>query len=159
MNFDEAFDRLLGHEGAYADDPRDPGGETMWGITRRVALANGYTGPMREMTQAQAKAIYLAQYWNAAHIDSLPDELRFHVFDAAVNSGVRQSVRWVQRAVGAVDDGVVGPETLGALARMSGAVTAARFTGHRLQFMTSLKTWPAFGRGWANRIANNLMGV
>ena len=59
MNFDEAFDRLLGHEGGYVNDPRDPGGETMWGITKRVALVNGYTGPMREMTQAQAKAIYL----------------------------------------------------------------------------------------------------
>jgi len=159
MNFDEAFVRLLGNEGAYANDPRDPGGETMWGITKRVALANGYAGPMREMTQAQAKAIYLPLYWNAAHIDSLPYELRFHVFDAAVNSGVGQSVRWVQRAVGAVDDGVVGPETLGALATVPGSVAAARFNGQRLQFMTSLKAWPAFGRGWANRIANNLMGV
>lgn len=111
------------------------------------------------MTQAQAKAIYLPLYWNAAHIESLPDELRFHVFDAAVNSGVGQSVRWVQRAVGVVDDGVVGPQTLGALSALQGTVVAARFTGHRLQFMTSLNTWPAFGRGWANRIANNLMGV
>ena len=159
MNFDEAFERLLGNEGGYANDPRDPGGETMWGITRRVALANGYAGPMREMTQAQAKAIYLARYWGPAHIDLLPDELRFHVFDAAVNSGVGQAVRWMQRAVGAVDDGVVGPETLGALAAIPGSVVAARFTGHRLQFMTSLQTWPAFGRGWANRIANNLMGA
>jgi lysozyme family protein len=65
----------------------------------------------------------------------------------------------MQRAVGAVDDGVVGPETLGALATVPGAVAAARFTGHRLQFMTSLKTWPAFSRGWAIRIANNLKGV
>ncbi len=65
----------------------------------------------------------------------------------------------MQRAVGAVDDGVVGPETLGALAAVPGAVAAARFTGHRLQFMASLNTWPAFSRGWANRIANNLMGV
>lgn len=159
MNFDEAFDRLLGHEGGYANDLRDPGGETMWGITRRVALANGYTGPMREMPQAQAKAIYLVGYWRPAHIDLLPDELRFHVFDGAVNSGVGQAVRWMQRAVGAVDDSVVGPETLRALAAMPGTVAAARFTGHRLQFMTSLNTWPAFGRGWANRIANNLMEV
>jgi lysozyme family protein len=131
----------------------------MWGITKRVALANGYTGPMRDITQAQAKAIYLPLYWNAAHIDCLPDELRFHVFDAAVNSGVGQSVRWLQRAVGVVDDGLVGPKTLGALSAVSGTVVAARFTGHRLVFMTSLKTWPAFGRGWANRIANNLMVV
>ena len=65
----------------------------------------------------------------------------------------------MQRTVGAVDDDVVGPETLGALNTAPGAVAAARFTGHRPQFTTSLNTWPAFGRGWANRIANNLMGV
>ena len=159
MNFEEAFVRLLGSEGGYANDPRDTGGETMWGITKCVALASRYTGPMRDMTQAQAKAIYLARYWGPADIDSLPDELRFHVFDAAVNSGVGQAVRWMQLSVGAVDDGVIGPETLGALATVPGAVAAARFTGHRLQFMTSLQTWSAFGRGWANRIANNLMGV
>ena len=56
------------------------------GITKRVALANGYIGIMREMTQAQAKAIYLARYWGPAHIDSLPEELGFHVFDAAVTT-------------------------------------------------------------------------
>ncbi len=93
MNFDEAFVRLLGNEGAYADDPWDPGGERLWGITKRVAVASGYTGSMRVMTHAQAKAIYLPLYWNAAQIDRLPGELRLHVFDAAVNSGVRQSVR------------------------------------------------------------------
>lgn len=159
MNFDEAFVRLLGNEGGYVNDPRDPGGETMWGITKRVATNNGYTRPMRELAQEQARAMYLTLYWNAAHIDRMPDELRFHVFDAAVNSGVGQSVRWVQRTVGAVDDGVFGPQTLGALTTVPGAVAAARFTGHRLQFMASLQTWPAFSRGWANRIANNLMGV
>lgn len=68
-------------------------------------------------------------------------------------------MRWLQGVVGAVDDGLVGPQTLGALATVPGSVAAARFTGHRLRFMASLNTWPAFGRGWANRIANNLMGV
>ena len=62
-------------------------------------------------------------------------------------------------ALGAFDDGVVGPQTLGALSAVPGAGIAARLTGHRLHYMTSLKTWPAFGRGWANRIAKNLMGV
>jgi lysozyme family protein len=35
MNFDEAFSRLLGHEGGYVDNPKDPGGETNWGISKR----------------------------------------------------------------------------------------------------------------------------
>ena len=36
---------------------------------------------------------------------------------------------------------------------------AARFNGHRLRFLTDLKTWPTFGRGWARRVADNLLGA
>jgi lysozyme family protein len=28
--FDEMFDRLIGHEGGYVNNPADPGGETNW---------------------------------------------------------------------------------------------------------------------------------
>ena len=35
MTFDEAFERLIGHEGGYVADSRDPGGETKYGISKR----------------------------------------------------------------------------------------------------------------------------
>lgn len=155
MNFDEAFDRLIGHEGGYANHPSDPGGETMWGVTARVARANGFTGDMRDLPRDKAKQIYHDLYWTPVKADQLPEAVRFDVFDAAVNSGVSQAVKWLQRVVGATPDGQIGPATLAA-ATAAGPLIGARFNGVRLQFMTDLPTWGAFGKGWARRVAGNL---
>lgn len=64
MGFEKAIERVLGHEGGYVHHPRDPGGETNWGITRRTAQANGYKGSMRQMTRTQAVEIYRRAYWS-----------------------------------------------------------------------------------------------
>lgn len=93
MDFDQAFDRLIGHEGGYANHPSDPGGETMWGVTARVARANGYQGDMRALPRDLAKAIYRKAYWTPVKADQLPEGVRFDVFDAAVNSGVGQAAK------------------------------------------------------------------
>lgn len=158
MKFDEAFDRLLGHEGGYVWDSRDPGGATNWGVTARVAAANGYAGDMRDFPRDKAKAIYLKSYWTPIKADELPERLRFDVFDAAVNSGVGQAVKWLQQAIGAEPDGAIGPATLQAAAG-AGPLAVARFNGARLKFMRDLGTWGAFGRGWADRIALNLLAL
>lgn len=157
MNFDQAFDKLMGHEGGFVDDPRDPGGATRWGVTERVARAAGYQGPMSAFPRGTAADIYKKQYWDAVKADQLPEIIRFDVFDAAVNSGVGQAAKWLQRAVGVKDDGVIGPATIAA-ALMTGPSLPARYNGTRLQFMTDLAGWSAFGKGWARRIASNLMG-
>lgn len=159
MNFDQAFDRLIGHEGGYSNSPSDPGGETMFGVTKNVARANGYEGAMMNLARETAKAIYRKQYWDAIQAERLPEALRFHVFDAAVNSGTKQAVKWLQRVAGVVDDGAIGPMTIAAAEKLNGYAAAAQYSGVRLDFMTSLPTWGAFGRGWARRIASNLQGV
>jgi lysozyme family protein len=159
MNFDEAFDALLGHEGGYANHPSDPGGETMWGVTRRVASQEGYVGDMRMLPRETAKAIYRKRYWDAVRADSMPDALKFSLFDAAVNSGVSQAVKWLQRAMDVGDDGILGPLTLDAAQRSNGLRLAVKLNAERLDFMTSLPTWGAFGRGWARRVAENLKGI
>ena len=156
MNFDTAFEKLIGHEGGYSNDPHDPGGETKFGISKRAYPALD----IRNLTLADAKAIYKRDYWDRAQCDRLPPELAFDVFDAAVNSGIGQAIRWLQRAVGVADDGYVGPLTLGALTRDGDpSAVQARFNGHRLAFMTNLSTWQTFGKGWARRIAANLQSV
>lgn len=159
MNFDEAFDLLLGHEGTYSRHPDDPGGETMWGITRRVAMQEGYVGEMRLLPRDTAKAIYRRRYWGALNTDALPAGIRFTLFDAAVNSGTAQAVKWLQRAVDVVDDGILGPMTLQAAQRANPLKVAVAMTAERLDFMTSLPIWAQFGRGWARRIASNLKGL
>jgi lysozyme family protein len=158
MNFDQAFHALLGHEGGFVDHPSDPGGATNWGITERVARANGYVGHMRDLPVSVAKSIYRKDYWTPIRAEELPAVVRYAVFDAAVNSGNRQAIIWLQRAVGATPDGVIGPQTLGAVRSASGEQVLRRMLSARLRFMTDLKTWPTFGRGWARRIAD-LMGA
>lgn len=158
-SFDNAFSASMGNEGGYSKNPADPGGETMWGITARVARAHGYTGAMKDLPQDTAKQIARTEYWMPAGCDHLPDGLAFQVFDAAYNSGVRKSVVWLQMAVGATADGVYGPETDQAVKSINESSAIARFNGHRLRFMASLSTWSDFGRGWANRIAGNLLKI
>ena len=158
MNFDDAFTKLLGHEGGYSNNPADPGGETNHGVTKAVAQASGYTGQMKDFTQDEAKDIYKRLYWAKVSADDLPPDCRFDVFDAAVNSGVAAATKWLQRVVGVTDDGVIGPVTLKAAQNIPGYVIAKQFSGHRLEFMTGLSTWPSFGRGWSLRIAKNLKG-
>lgn len=152
MNLEQSLKHLLGNEGGYSNNPADPGGETMYGVTFRVARAYGYTGPMRDLPWQTAMGIYAKNYWAPIKADQLPDSLRFHVFDAAVNSGPGQAVKWIQRAAGITQDGLIGPQTISAASR----VTPAQYSAIRLRFMTDLATWPTFGKGWARRIADNL---
>lgn len=156
MNFDQAFHKLLGHEGGYVDHPSDPGGATNWGVTQSVARSNGYTGHMRDLPVEVAKQIYRRQYWDAIRADELPSGVRYAVFDAAVNSGTKQAAKWLQRAIGASDDGVIGSQTLTMARAAHPDFVSRRMLGDRLKFMTDLKTWQVFGRGWARRIAEML---
>jgi lysozyme family protein len=156
MNFDQAFDALLKHEGGYSDHAADPGGKTRYGITEAVAREVGYRGDMRELPLDLAKRIYKDHYWDLVKADELPGQVRFLVFDAAVNSGVGQAARWLQRAVKVKDDGVIGPMTLLAAKQSNPEALARRYLSQRLRFMSDLANWPAFGRGWARRIADLL---
>jgi len=155
-NFDRAFAALLGNEGGYVNNPKDPGGETNFGITVAVARGYGYTGAMRDMPLATAKAIYQAQYWRA-QFDQMPYVVAFQVFDGAVNSGVVQSVKWLQRALAVKADGIIGPFTMTAIGKADPLAVVIGFNAARLTFLTSLPTWATFGKGWSNRIAGNLL--
>lgn len=153
MDFDTAFERLIGHEGGYVNDPQDPGGETKFGISKRSYPNEDIAG----LTLAQAKAIYLRDFWRRVGCDMVPDVLRFDLFDTAVNSGQTRAVQFLQRAAGTLDDGKLGPMTVAALGHMDPERLFARFNGHRLDFLNdNPEQWAHFGRGWAQRIAENL---
>lgn len=152
MNFDLTFDRLMGHEGGYVFDRRDPGGETNWGISKRsYPLLN-----IKALTRDQAKAIYRRDFWDRIQADKLHDGVAFQLFDFAVNSGIETAVRAYQRALGVADDGHFGPLSLRAAQQASESDQIMRLSAERLDFMRRLSTWPAFGKGWAGRIAGNL---
>jgi lysozyme family protein len=154
MNFDTAFELLLKHEGGFSDHAADPGGRTRYGITEAVARQAGYSGDMRQLPLDLAKRIYRDRYWNAVRADELPQGIRHTVFDAAVNSGPRQAVLWLQRAVGVADDGILGPKTLAAAHALNADALRSKLLAQRLRFMAGLPNWPAFSRGWSRRIAD-----
>lgn len=142
-NFDVAITALIDNEGKYSNNPADPGGETMYGITKRVALKHGYTGNMRDLPLDLAKSIAKAEYWDACACDELADKLDFQVFDASYNSGPERASTWLAQAQNPTTDDV--------------DKIIMRFDAYRLLFLYGLPTWPNFGRGWCKRIAKNLL--
>ena len=153
MDFQTAFLALVGNEGGYVNDPRDPGGETKYGISKR-AYPNE---DIANLTLDQAQAIYQRDYWVPAGCDVVPDAIKFDVFDTAVNSGVRAAIKMIQGAVGQTTDGILGPLTLQALKNMPADRAGMRFNAGRLLHYASDDNWPAFGRGWVRRVAANMM--
>lgn len=150
--FDAIIERVLAHEGGYVNHPRDPGGETNWGIAKRSYPALD----IRRLTREQAIAIYRRDFWNPIRGDDLPRQFAFQAMDAAINHGIGNAVRWIQQAVGVADDGVFGPVSLAAVKKTDPADLTLRFLAARLEFYTRLSTWPTFGIGWVRRIAGNL---
>lgn len=153
MRFEDAFDHLITFEGGFSNHPDDPGGATMYGVTEAVARANGYTGHMRDLSLDQAKAIYRKNYWDACQCDAMPDPLKYPLFDAAVNSGAGQSIKWLQAAAGVKADGAIGPMTRQAVNMAAPQVLRQQMIGRRLRFMTELKNWQTFAKGWSRRVA------
>jgi lysozyme family protein len=158
--FERALPRVLVHEGGYVNDPADPGGETNRGITQRTydAYRRRKGLPLqsvKNITSQEVADIYRTGYWDLAKCDQLPAGVSYVVFDGAVNSGVAQSIKWLQRALGVTPDGVIGNATLAAVQSygdMDRLVDA--ICDRRLAFLKALKPWGRFGKGWSARVAN-----
>jgi len=151
ITFDVAFERLIGHEKGYVNDPEDPGGETNWGISKR-------TYPhldIKNLTREQAKEIYRKDFWDK--LGGAHPAIKFQVFDFAVNSGIFTAIRKLQQAIGVADDGHWGPVSAERMAAMNLNDVLMQFIAARITFMTNLSTWDRFGKGWARRMAGNLM--
>lgn len=155
MNFDTSFGELINSEGGYTPGKGDPGGETKYGISKRSYPNED----IPNLTLERAKAIYRRDFWEQAGGEVLPERIRFDLFDMAVNSGPRQAIKTLQRALGENEDGLIGVRTLMAANAMNPDRLLARFNACRLIFMSDLSTWPAFGRGWAKRIAHNILAA
>lgn len=152
--FDVAFANLLGNEGGYVNNPADPGGETNWGITKRVAERWGYKGDMKSLPQATAAGIAKACYWDPYQCDQLPVAIAFQVMDAAYNGG--HPAQWLQQSLGVTADGSIGAQTIAAARGCNVWQVIACFNSWRLSYYTSLGTFGTFGKGWTNRVAANL---
>lgn len=152
LTFDEAFDRLISHEGGYVNNPADPGGETKWGISKRSYPFL----TIKNLTRDDAKAIYKKDFWDAIRADRLPTSVLYQVFDFAVNSGISTAIRKLQKAIGTADDGHWGPISQGIAETTSECDMLLLFNAERFEFWASLSTFSTFGKGWVRRGAGQL---
>lgn len=166
MNFDQAFERLIGHEGGFQKDPNDRGNWTSGKVgvgtlkgTKFGISAMTYPGEdIENLTLDRAKELYRRDFWGKAGCDIVPEVLRFDLFDTAVNSGQDRAIKFLQAAAGATADGSIGSATMLAITHMDPERLFARFNGWRLDFLNdNPDQWARYGRGWAQRIAENLM--
>jgi len=157
--FNDCLAAVLKEEGGYVNNPRDPGGMTNLGVTKRVwEKWCGHTASeaeMRSLSVAKVTPLYRAQYWNAVCGDQLPGALALCVFDFAVNAGPRRAGQTLQRLVSASQDGQIGPATLRAVQQYvtghSLADTVRQYQNARRGFYRGLDGFVHFGKGWLNR--------
>mgnify|MGYP000927983872 CR=1 FL=1 len=148
MNFDQAFDYVIGKEGGETNDPDDNGGHTKFGISKKAFPDLD----IASLTLEQAKQIYLREYWDKVRGDELPDGLGFLLFDCAVNQGTRTSVKFLQRALRVTDDGVIGPATIAAANKADTNELIVNFSAERALHYASLDDFKLYGRGWIRRL-------
>jgi len=164
MTFDQAFERLINSEGGLSLDPKDPGNWTAGRVgvgkllgTKYGIAANTYPDvDIPNLTLEQAKAIYYRDWWLKAGADKFDSAIVYQLWQFAVNAGMGTAVRCLQRAARVADDGVVGPRTIAAVQAMTVTDVLMRLSAQELRHYTSLSTWPTYGKGWTNRVAQQL---
>jgi lysozyme family protein len=120
IDFNRSLKFVLEHETVYAkghygdmdfavteNEDNDPGGLTKFGIDQR----SHPDIDIEDLTVDTASLIYKREYWEKAHCPELPWPLSQVQFDGAVNTGVVQQMKFLQRAVGVSADGLWGPNT------------------------------------------------
>ncbi len=129
------------------EDPKDPGGDTWYGISRR-----SYPHEPWPPTRERAIEIYKADFWDACQADHLPARLACAVVDAAINEGVESAIKILQHTLGVDVDGVLGPQTLAAALARSPRPLARAFLAHRLLAYSTLTNWGVYGYDWCYRV-------
>lgn len=128
----------LKFEGGFSDNPKDPGGATMNGITLatfRRYRPNATVADLKAISPEVRQVIYNDGYWRPIAGDTLPSGVDLAAFDFGVNSGPAQAKK--------------------ALAATANAAPVARVSAicaRRSSLLHVLKTWKAFGKGWAARV-------
>lgn len=124
-----ALNQTFQREGGFSNNLKDSGGKTNWGITESLARRYGYSGPMEDLTRGQAIRIYQQEFWfplQGPRLAELSPVICYEIFDTGVNLGTHRAGVFLQRSLNVLNreqvdyadvtvDGVIGPQTLGAL--------------------------------------------
>jgi len=155
-NLQTSLTTILHHEGGYVNHPKDPGGETNLGVTKRVYEEYGGKKDMKDLLVADVAPIYIDRYWGKMKCDDLPSGLDLCVFDFGVNAGPGRAAKFLQRMIGTTIDGGIGPNTL---AKVNEYVkentieeTIEKYQTMRQEYYEGLSTFDTFGKGWTRRV-------
>lgn len=148
MDFEIAIDTILDSEGGYVNDPVDPGGETKYGISKKQYPSLD----IMMLTEEKAKKIYKQDYWDKCTCDRLPEKIRLVVFDGAVNHGVPNMAKMLQRLIGVTADGLIGPMTQAASHSKNQDELLISLLAERSLFYHRIPTFSRYGKGWMKRL-------
>ena len=155
-NYDKCLKTILHHEGGYVNHPKDPGGETNLGVTKRVYQEHGGTKDMKDLLVEDVAPIYKKGYWDKMKGDDLPGGLDLCVFDFGVNAGPGRAAKFLQQMIGTTVDVGIGPNTLAKVeeyVRENGEhETVKKYQEMRQKYYEQLSTFATFGKGWTRRV-------
>lgn len=163
MNYVDAINKVLKHEGGFVNDPADSGGATNFGITK--AVYEKYKGrsvsidEIKNMPKGDAISIYKRDYWDGIGGDLINSYIvAYALFDIAVNRGVSSAVKSAQRIIGVSVDGKIGPNTLNKINQQNEKTFVAAFLADAKQFYVDLAERrpkdAKFLDGWLNRVSS-----
>ena len=155
QNFYMCLSMLLKHEGGFVNHPKDPGGMTNLGVTKKAF--EEYKGTevseqeMRDLLPTDVTPFYREKYWDKIKGDDLPAGVDWAVFDWCVNSGPSRAARALQVVVNATADGAIGPKTLEKVSEREASEIIKDLHAVRQEFYENLSTFDTFGKGWTRR--------
>ena len=170
--FEKALSQTLKNEGVfngktgYVNSKSDSGGETNYGITKSTARECGYNGKMCDLPYETAKRIYYNEYWKKTNAHNITNfNISFLLFDFAVNAGVTNAGKILQTTINKQlgrnelkIDGIIGEKTITQLNVWCIYKKSFQsiFIAEILTYYTSLAKFNIYGKGWINRVANNI---
>jgi len=164
-NWQNSFELVLDSEGGFTTDPDDRGnhmpdgrpGATNLGVTMMTwemyVERQSTIDEMKSLTKDDVEPLYKRLFWDRTWGDRMPIGIDYLLFDYAVNAGVGQSVLLLQRAVGAHQDGAMGPLTFAATVTHDPKDLIERFSKAKIDFYKGLND-PKYEKGWLNRVAH-----
>lgn len=163
MKFETILQRVISHEGGFTNDKDDPGNWTggnvgkgeLKGSKYGISAASYPHLDIRNLSWEKAKEIYW-QWYRDCKLYNYSPVMQYQLFDSAFNHGITRTNKLLQATLGVEEDGIIGQNTLAALAKVSDEDIVLLFLATRLQFFTDIKHFTKYGRGWSRRIAQNL---
>ena len=155
-NWEQCFKMVIRSEGGYTNNPKDPGGMTNLGVTRKnweAYLDHDVTeADMRALTPEMVKPFYKKNYWDKIRGDELPSGVDYAAYDLAVNSGTGRAAKYLQQIAGVTADGVIGPRSMEAIKKCDAEDVVDEICNMRMTFLKNLNTFDTFGKGWTIRV-------